>query len=407
MTPLPKDFTEQTQAIFGDELWNDFLRAMQEEPPVSIRLNPYRLSNLWTVIGGQPVPWCRRGYYLASRPQFTFDPLLHAGAYYVQEASSMFLDEVLRQHINGQGPITALDLCAAPGGKSTLLRTAIGADGILVSNEPNGKRAQILAENIQKWGAPGMYVTNNYPASFSKSGMAFDLILTDVPCSGEGMFRKDEGAIAEWSLDHVQRCSQLQREIVGEAWQCLRPGGLLVYSTCTFNTHENEENVKWILETFDAEILPVETRPEWNITGSLLPGFSAPVSRFIPGRTRGEGLFMAAIRKKGDAAPKPWQKNMQGMRKLKVISENRLPESLPQVELTYEQALQYLRREALALPSDAPRGLLTVSYLGLPLGQVKNIGSRANNLYPKEWRIKSTHHEGKTIVLAQRTPNEQ
>jgi hypothetical protein len=319
----------------------------------------------------------------------------------------MFLDEVLRQHINGQGPITALDLCAAPGGKSTLLRTAIGADGILVSNEPNGKRAQILAENIQKWGAPGMYVTNNYPASFSKSGMTFDLILTDVPCSGEGMFRKDEGAITEWSLDHVQRCSQLQREIVGEAWQCLRPGGLLVYSTCTFNTHENEENVKWILETFDAEILPVETRPEWNITGSLLLGFSAPVSRFIPGRTRGEGLFMAAIRKKGDAAPKPWQKNMQGMRKLKVISENRLPESLPQVELTYEQALQYLRREALALPSDAPRGLLTVSYLGLPLGQVKNIGSRANNLYPKEWRIKSTHHEGKTMVLVQRTPNEQ
>ena len=366
MTPLPKDFTEQTQAIFGDELWNDFLHAMQEEPPVSIRLNPYRLSNLWTVIGGQPVPWCRHGYYLASRPQFTFDPLLHAGAYYVQEASSMFLDEVLRQHISGQGPITALDLCAAPGGKSTLLRTAIGADGILLSNEPNGKTAQILAENIQKWGAPGMYVTNNYPASFSKSGMAFDLILTDVPCSGEGMFRKDEGAIAEWSLDHVQRCSQLQREIVGEAWQCLRPGGLLVYSTCTFNTHENEENVKWILETFDAEILPVETQPEWNITGSLLPGFSAPVSRFIPGR-----------------------------------------KSLPQVELTYEQALLYLRREALTLPSDAPRGLLTVNYLGLPLGQVKNIGSRANNLYPKEWRIKSTHHEGKTMVLAQRTPNEQ
>lgn len=407
MTPLPKDFTEQTQAIFGNVLWNDFLRAMQDEPPVSIRLNPYRVNDAWTVIDGQPVPWCRHGYYLVSRPQFTFDPLLHAGAYYVQEASSMFLDEVLRQHIGNQGPITALDLCAAPGGKSTLLRTAIGADGILVSNEPNGKRAQILAENIQKWGAPGMYVTNNYPAAFSKSGMTFDLILTDVPCSGEGMFRKDEGAIAEWSLDHVQRCSQLQREIVGEAWQCLRPGGLLVYSTCTFNTRENEENVKWILETFDAEILPVETRPEWNITGSLLLGFSAPVSRFIPGRTRGEGLFMAAIRKKGDAAPRPWQKNMQGLRKLKVISENRMPESLPQVELTYEQALQYLRREALTLPSDAPRGLLTVSYQGLPLGQVKNIGSRANNLYPKEWRIKSTYHVGKTTVLAPRTPNEQ
>jgi hypothetical protein len=296
-------------------------------------------------------------------------------------------------------------------------RVGRGADQsycILVTNpqlsEDTRKRIDIMCETNDGFRIAEADLKLRGPGDLEgtqQSGMAFDLILTDVPCSGEGMFRKDEGAIAEWSLDHVQRCSQLQREIVGEAWQCLRPGGLLVYSTCTFNTHENEENVKWILETFDAEILSVETRPEWNITGSLLPGFSAPVSRFIPGRTRGEGLFMAAIRKKGDAAPKPWQKNMQGMRKLKVISENRLPESLPQVELTYEQALQYLRREALALPSDAPRGLLTVSYLGLPLGQVKNIGSRANNLYPKEWRIKSTHHEGKTMVLAQRTPNEQ
>ena len=316
MTPLPQDFTEQTQAIFGDELWNDFLHAMEEEPPVSIRLNPFRTDDTWTVIGGQRVPWCRHGYYLASRPQFTFDPLLHAGAYYVQEASSMFLDEVLRQLIGNQSPILALDLCAAPGGKSTLLRTAVGADGILVSNEPNGKRAQILAENIQKWGAPGMYVTNNYPVAFSKSGMMFDLILTDVPCSGEGMFRKDEGTIGEWSLEHVLRCSSMQREIVADAWQCLRPGGLLVYSTCTFNTRENEENVKWILENFDAEILPVETQREWNITGSLLPGFAAPVCRFIPGRTRGEGLFMAAIRKKGDAKPNQRGKNLQGLRKL-------------------------------------------------------------------------------------------
>ena len=399
MTPLPKDFIEQTQAIFGETLWNDYIRAMDVEPPVSIRLNPFKNQQHWSVVGGERVPWCRNGFYLASRPQFTFDPLLHAGAYYVQEASSMFLDEVLRQHIGNPNDIMALDLCAAPGGKSTVMRAALGTDSTLISNEPNGKRAQILAENIQKWGAPNMYVTNNYPASFRKSGLKFELILTDVPCSGEGMFRKDEGAIGEWSLENVERCYQLQREIVSEAWHCLRPGGLMVYSTCTFNTRENEENVKWILEEFDAEILPVETNPEWNITGSLLKGFTEPVYRFIPGRVRGEGLFMAVIRKKGDSPLTPKEKSLKGLKSLKVIYEAREPSPTPMVELTYEQALQYLRREALTLPDDTPRGILTVTYQGLSLGQVKNIGSRANNLYPKEWRIKSTHMADKVTVL--------
>ena len=406
MTPLPKEFIEQTQAIFGDELWHDFIRAMEEEPPVSIRLNPYKNQNRWIVTDGERVPWCRNGYYLASRPQFTFDPLLHAGAYYVQEASSMFLDEVLRQNISNPNDIIALDLCAAPGGKSTVMRAALGIDSILISNEPNGKRAQILSENIQKWGTPNMYVTNNYPNSFRKSGLKFDLILTDVPCSGEGMFRKDEGAISEWSLENVERCRQLQREIVSDAWRCLRPGGLIIYSTCTFNTHENEENVKWILEEFDAEIISVETSLEWNITGSLLKGFTEPVYRFIPGRVRGEGLFMAVIRKKGNHSLTPKEKKLQGLQNLKVIYETHKPEPTPRVELSYEQALQYLRREALTLSNDTPRGILTVTYQGLPLGQVKNIGSRANNLYPKEWRIKSTHIADKVVVLNPQKNNE-
>lgn len=386
---LPPDFISQTKRIFGDSLWADFLHAMEEEPPVSIRLNPLKTKG-WEVIQGEAVPWCRDGYYLKRRPQFTFDPLLHAGAYYVQEASSMFLDEVLGQ-LMGKEVSSALDLCAAPGGKSTVLRAALPDGCILVSNEPNGKRAQILSENIQKWGAPNSYVTNLYPRDFHKAKLHFDLILVDAPCSGEGMFRKDEGAILEWSKANVEKCRRLQREILQDAWPCLRPGGLLIYSTCTFNTQENEENVQWMMEELGAEVLPVAIKKEWHITGSLLEGFTEPVYRFIPGKTRGEGLFMAAIRKKGGDSEVRDVKSEKGLQKLKVIYESRKEDVFPHTELTYQQALQYLRREALMLPDDTPKGIVTVTFHGLSLGQVKNLDNRANNLYPKEWRIKSTH----------------
>ena len=386
---LPPDFISQAKRIFGDSLWADFLHAMEEEPPVSIRLNPLKTKG-WEVIQGEAVPWCRDGYYLKRRPQFTFDPLLHAGAYYVQEASSMFLDEVLRQ-LMGKEVSSALDLCAAPGGKSTVLRAALPDGCILVSNEPNGKRAQILSENIQKWGAPNSYVTNLYPRDFHKAKLHFDLILVDAPCSGEGMFRKDEGAIREWSKANVEKCRRLQREILQDAWPCLRPGGLLIYSTCTLNTQENEENVQWMMEELGAEVLPVAIKKEWHITGSLLEGFTEPVYRFIPGKTRGEGLFMAAIRKKGGDSEVRDGKSEKGLQKLKVIYESRKEDVFPHTELTYQQALQYLRREALMLPDDTPKGIVTVTFHGLSLGQVKNLDNRANNLYPKEWRIKSTH----------------
>ena len=389
MIVLPPDFISQAKRIFGDSLWADFLHAMEEEPPVSIRLNPLKTKG-WEVIQGEAVPWCRDGYYLKRRPQFTFDPLLHAGAYYVQEASSMFLDEVLRQ-LMGKEVSSALDLCAAPGGKSTVLRAALPDGCILVSNEPNGKRAQILSENIQKWGAPNSYVTNLYPRDFHKAKLHFDLILVDAPCSGEGMFRKDEGAIREWSKANVEKCRRLQREILQDAWPCLRPGGLLIYSTCTFNTQENEENVQWMMEELGAEVLPVAIKKEWHITGSLLEGFTEPVYRFIPGKTRGEGLFMAAIRKKGGDSEVRDVKSEKGLQKLKVIYESRKEDVFPHTELTYQQALQYLRREALMLPDDTPKGIVTVTFHGLSLGQVKNLDNRANNLYPKEWRIKSTH----------------
>ena len=266
---LPEDFITQTRAIMGNERFERYLEAFRQEAPVSIRLNPRKTAGM-AVVAGERVPWCTQGYYLPTRPGFTFDPLLHAGCYYVQEASSMFLDEVLRQHLPSRDAVTALDLCAAPGGKSTLLRAALPEGSTLYSNEPMRQRAAILAENVEKWGYEGCIVTNNYPRDYRKAKMKFDVILCDVPCSGEGMFRKDEATISEWSLQNVEKCWRLQREIVADAWECLNEGGLFIYSTCTFNTKENEENVRWMLAEYDATLLPIETKAEWGITGSLL-----------------------------------------------------------------------------------------------------------------------------------------
>ena len=358
---LPEDFIRYTREVMGEERFQRYLESFNEETPVSIRLNP-RKTQGWTVTeGAQPVPWCREGYYLPRRPNFTMDPLLHAGCYYVQEAGSMFVSHVLRQYVHQ--PVTMLDLCAAPGGKSTAAIASLPEGSVLTANEPIRQRANILSENIQKWGYPGCTVTNRYPKDFRKEGRRFDVILCDVPCSGEGMFRRDEATIGEWSMKNVEQCWRLQRDIVSDAWECLNDGGLLIYSTCTFNTKENEENVSWIIGQFGAQVLPVETQPEWNITGSLLDGFTEPVYRFIPGITRSEGLFMCVMRK---PTPAP-------------------------IPLTYPQAIAYLRGEALTLPDDTPRGIVEVSFMGHTLGQVKNIGTRANNLYPKEWRIKTTH----------------
>ena len=452
MVNLPLSFTEYTRQLMGDERFERYLQSFEEEAPVSIRLNPKKVGSERgerkeergerREERGESVPWCRNAYYLPQRPNFTMDPLLHAGCYYVQEAASMFLDEVLRQHLP-QHQLTALDLCAAPGGKSTLLAAALPADSVLYSNEPVRQRANILLENVTKWGYPNHTVTNAYPEVYRKSKCHFDLILCDVPCSGEGMFRKDEATIREWSPQNVDRCWQLQRSIVSDAWACLNPGGLLIYSTCTFNTKENEENVRWFLETFDdAEILPVDVRPEWHITGSLLLGFDAPVYRFIPGITRSEGLFMCVMRKRGERDIRDTRCEVRGARDIRgtryEVRGARLPSSavlsakelfsylaprtshlekertshlekegaskknvprtshldnseLPCIDLPYPLAIAYLRGEALVLPPDTPRGIVTVTFMGHPLGQVKNIGTRANNLYPKEWRIKTTH----------------
>ena len=432
---LPLAFTAYTRDLFGDELYQIFLKGLEETPPVSIRLNPFKLSEGTNKINPElsprPIPWCKEGFWLETRPNFTFDPLRHAGVYYVQEASSMFLSHVLQHWV--KQPVMVLDLCAAPGGKTTCARTSLPAGSFLFSNEPIGKRAQILAENVQKFGHEDVVVTNNYPRDYKKSKLIFDVIIADVPCSGEGMFRKDPQSIEEWNPQNVENCWQLQRSIIADIWDNLKPGGILIYSTCTFNAHEDEENIAWILNEYDAELLSVPTEEAWNITGSLISnplkdGQDFPVYRFIPGKTRGEGIFMAIIRKRGenqalkykttvnsDKAVAEAHKRLrilshgvkEGTQKGKtIIPDHTLALSLstdktayPNVEVDYQTAIAYLRHEAIVLSSEAPRGIVLLTYKGHPIGFAKNLGNRANNLYPQEWRIKSTHIPNEPLVL--------
>lgn len=490
---LPEDFIAYTREWMGEELFADFMKGMKENTPTSIRLNPFKCPSNAKITDEEDteiVPWCpATGRYLSERRNFTFDPLLHAGLYYVQEASSMFIDLAIHEYV--KQPVKMLDLCAAPGGKSTAVRAALPEGSLLFCNEPMRTRSQILSENIQKFGHPDVIVTNNFPRDYKKSHLMFDVILTDVPCSGEGMFRKDEGAIKEWSTSNVNNCWQLQREIVSDIWNSLKPGGILIYSTCTFNGHEDEENVLWIEENLGAERLPLPIEDSWNIMGNLLhkdsPSESDSEKRhpwdnkdgmyhFIPGRSKGEGLFLAVLRKNGTSEtqeevskkdkkgkknrknkesakgnkqvtmPEGWldetsdwtyestEDSINGIhtewkplldeakKSLKVVhagvklgsikGKDLIPDQslalctelhkdgFAKAELSYEDAIKYLRKEAIALPDSSPRGYALVTYRNIPLGWVKNLGNRANNLYPQEWKIKSSHiPEGNNDIL--------
>lgn len=446
---LPSDFIQLMHQHWHDDADALCDALLNTEPSVSVRLNPLKMQ--WE--GTNCVPWCPDAYYLDERPAFTFDPLLHAGAYYVQEAGSMFLAQAIRQLVPQQ-PLVALDLCAAPGGKSTLLRAMLHTDSLLVSNEPMRQRAQVLAENMQKWGHPNCVVTQNYPADFTHLTHTFDLIVADVPCSGEGMFRKDEGAIRDWSQQNVETCWRRQRDIIADIWSALKPGGILIYSTCTFNRFEDEDNVSWICRELGAEPLTLSVDEAWGITGQY---------HFFPGKAQGEGFFLAALRKAEDdcrpfaprepknkkdktkvqmprqthewvmgddftfvlndeqyiAVPQRYATLMSHLcQQLTVLTEG-IPladlkgrdwqpnhalalsaayqkGTFPEAELSYEQALAYLRREAITI--DAPRGYVLVTFAGHPLGFVKNLGNRANNLYPQEWRIRSGYTTPFTLL---------
>ncbi len=470
---LPAAFIDEMKQVLPAPELDDFLRQLTEgEQPVSIRLNAAKSG--FSLADGVAVPWCATGRYLTTRPQFTLDPMLHAGAYYVQEASSQFVAHVV-QHIleieSADAIRTCLDLCAAPGGKSTAALSVLPADCALVSNEIDRKRAHILTENIQKWGAPNVCVTCNAPADFRPLRGEFDLIVADVPCSGEGMFRKDAGAIAEWNPAKVRECAALQQQILTDIWPCLRDGGYMIYSTCTFNIHEDEENLQFIHDELGGEILPIPVSADWHIHPALTGCFAPDVRpesacRFMPHYTLGEGLFMALIRKSTSAAnsskstpsdkkrDKQRQNAASDKKKAAALADmadwvnvagrvvqdaagvaSFIPDALadihqkllhaglflrsagvelgtqkgkdlqpahalalstalhrgafPEAELDLETALNYLRREAIVLPADTPRGYILLTFNGLPLGFVKNIGNRCNSLYPTEWRIRN------------------
>ena len=420
---LPREFITLMQELLGQDEYDAFEESLGKLPVVSVRLNRRKAAQLPTTLseGAEPVPWCPDGYYLQGRPSFTLDPLFHAGVYYVQEASSMYLSQALRKYADLACPLVALDLCAAPGGKSTLLLSELSEDSLLVCNEVVRQRAQILRENIIKWGCQNAVVTSNEAADFQAIGTPFDLILCDAPCSGEGMFRKDNQAIQQWSPANVDLCQARQRDIVANIWPCLRADGLFIYSTCTYNRKENEANVAWICEQLGADLLELQ--------------------RFMPHRTRGEGLFMAILRKHTDAEVLP-PKRIKNSKKKEERNRNEtaanphlFPEShkpllqllthhlnvlhygielnIPKgkdkvqpshslsmynklsindfqnVDIDLETALSYLRCESITLPSDTARGYTLLTYENHPLGFVNNLGSRANNLYPSQWRIRN------------------
>lgn len=291
---LPEAFIEDIKPYIPAQELEEFVHALTvDDQTCCIRQNRAKSQAQC----GQPIGWnAPDGAYLDERPNFTLDPLMHAGCYYVQEASSQFVTHVLRTLVHE--PVTALDLCAAPGGKSTAMISVLPEGSHLASNEIDRRRARILAENVTKWGNPNVTVTCNAAKDYSKLRNLFDVILTDVPCSGEGMFRKDEGAVSDWSPQKVQGCVALQREIVETIWPTLKPGGLLIYSTCTFNVHEDEEMLAFICEELGGEALEIPVEAAWNIHPPLLG--SRPCYRFMPHYTKGEGLFMAVIRKAGE-----------------------------------------------------------------------------------------------------------
>ncbi|VBB43325.1 Fmu (Sun) domain protein [uncultured Paludibacter sp.] len=442
---LSETFINRTKNILKED-FNDFLQSLDSVSPTSVRVN----DKIELISSDEKVKWCKDGFYLPERPLFTADPFLHAGAYYVQEASSMFLCQVLEQLVSKES--TVLDLSAAPGGKSTLISQYINEKGLLISNEIVRSRAYILAENLIKWGNDAVIVTNNEPKDFQQIPGFFDVVVVDAPCSGEGMFRKDPDSINEWSEQNVMMCAARQKDILKDVWEALKTNGILIYSTCTYNTDENEENVAWIEQELGAEFIPlnIDNFPEITATEK---GY-----RFFPHKTKGEGFFIAALKKKSEVGSRKSEikkqnkipqkniktsKEVENLRnyllipeKWKIYQENNIISAFdkeksekldiiknrlkvlhfgitlaeqkgkdfiphislalskklnkicfPTVEVEYKIAISFLKKETIFL-ENAAKGFILLTYKNLPMGWVKNVGNRCNNLYPNEWRIR-------------------
>jgi len=299
---FPSNFLDSIAESPGFNAEN-FLKAHQiPDSPTSIRLNPFKKSAIKE--DGQ-VPWCKEGYYLDSRPSFTFDPLFHAGCYYVQEASSMFIDHILHYINKDSDGIKVLDLCAAPGGKSTLISSALQENDLLVANEIIKTRVPALSDNLTRWGAANTIVSNNDPKDFSRLKGFFDIILVDAPCSGSGMFRKDPDAMNEWSEANVNLCHQRQERILADVYPALKEDGYLIYSTCSYSIEENEDILDWLCSAFDMESIRIPIDGDWGIVESQSTQNKAWGYRFYPGHVKGEGLFAACLRKRESSDSMP------------------------------------------------------------------------------------------------------
>ncbi len=444
---LPTAFIRQMERQLPGEL-ELFLDSLNSPAPISIRLNPYKTRPSLAL--QEAVPWSPLGFYLQERPAFTLDPFFHAGSYYVQEASSMLVGFALRQLMRTDEPVKALDLCAAPGGKSTLLASMLPANSLLLCNEVIRSRYQILRENLIKWGDPFIHSAQHEVEHFRGLAGFFDFILVDAPCSGEGLFRRDPAAIKEWSPERVRHNARRQKRILSEAVKLLRPGGLLCYSTCTYNDLENTANAEWLIKEFGFEEQTLSFDPAWGVMEKKY-GYQC-----FPHRMRGEGLYLSCFIKLGEVRgqnnkgkskkdkkfnplPRRLQEQLIGWfpfsekyelfqneygevfalvadqiedllyvksqlsktdigvllgrfkRRQFVPSPNLalsvlLHEEIPRIPLDLKQALRFLKKESVDFPS-FPKGWATACYQNQALGWFKRLEKRVNNYYPKEWRI--------------------
>lgn len=442
---LPSEFLPSLKGVPGFDA-DAFLAIHNNSTPViSLRLNPMKPAKWGQGWELSQVPWCTEGRYLSQRPSFTLDPLMHAGAYYVQEASSMFIRHILEKLFQPEAKINVVDVCAAPGGKSTLL-AAYFKEALLVANEVIKSRVPILVENLIKWGTPNTIVTNNDPAQLGRVQGFFDLMLVDAPCSGSGLFRKDPTAADEWSNEQVTLCSRRQERILTDVLPALREGGILIYATCSYSTEEDEDITRWLIDEMDMEAIHLEISPEWGIVNSQFPGSY----RFFPYRLQGEGFYVAVLRKKtpidffSGREVYPEKVNSQKTQLFSNIFGLELNQHLfqqsgairiipeqhwqalcllagclyikragielgqekgkdvvpshewammwgkktgwPILNIGREEALAYLGRQQLQLYLE--KGWSLLNYNDCFLGWVKNAGSRLNNYYPSEWRIR-------------------
>lgn len=446
---FPANFLEDLTGAPGFDRENFINAHLNSTAPTSVRINPNKKILIEDAL---PVPWCRDGYYFNERPSFTFDPLFHAGCYYVQEASSMFIDTIIRRiKAESEGQLRVLDLCAAPGGKSTLLASAINDDDLLVANEIIKTRVPVLSDNLMKWGNANVVVTNNDAKDFTRVPGFFDVILVDAPCSGSGMFRKDRAAMDEWSEANVNLCHQRQERILADVYPALKQDGYLIYSTCSYSVEENEQILDWLCETFGMESVRIATKPEWGIVETQSQKHKAWGYRFYPDKVKGEGLFAAClIKRESSGSPSNHKRKFEKINPKEIeplkpylIDANNyhyfkvgedwlvIPEQNKDAMLTLQQHL-YIKKSGIRIGKMAGKELIpdhelalsliidknqffateltreqAIAYLrrdsvdlqatqkgwsmmnfeGHTLGWAKLLGNRMNNYYPKELRI--------------------